>query len=33
MPFSQHNNGFAIVEINEGKSKVLNLQIKDGKIY
>ncbi|NBW15322.1 MAG: hypothetical protein EBR82_45740, partial [Caulobacteraceae bacterium] len=33
MPFSQHNNGFAIVEINEGKSKVFNLQIKDGKIY
>jgi hypothetical protein len=33
MPFSQHNNGFAIVEITEGKSKVFNLQIKDGKIY
>jgi len=33
MPFSAHNHGFAIVEINEGKSKVFNYQIKDGKIY
>jgi len=32
MPFSMHNHGFAIVEINEGKSKVNNIQIRDGKI-
>jgi len=31
-PFAQHNHGFAVVEINEGKSKVNNLMIKDGKI-
>lgn len=33
MPFSMHNHGFAIVEINDGKSKVLNYQIKEGKIH
>jgi hypothetical protein len=27
-----HNHGFAIVEIQDGKSKVKNLMIKDGKI-
>ncbi len=32
MPFSQHNHGFALVEINEGKSKVTNLMIKEGKV-
>jgi UDP-2,3-diacylglucosamine pyrophosphatase LpxH len=32
MPFSMHNHGFAIVEINEGKSIVKNIMIKDGKI-
>ena len=32
MPFSHHNHGFAVVEINNGKSKVNNIQIKDGKI-
>jgi predicted phosphodiesterase len=32
-PFSQHNHGFAIVEIINGKSKVSNIMIKDGKIY
>jgi predicted phosphodiesterase len=32
MPFSMHNHGFAIVEINNGKSFVKNIQIKDGKI-
>jgi predicted phosphodiesterase len=32
MPFSMHNHGFAIVEIENGKSKVKNIQIKDGKI-
>ena len=31
-PFAQHNNGFAIVEIEEGKTKVSNIMIKDGKI-
>lgn len=31
-PFAQHNHGFAVVEINEGKSKVNNIMIKDGKI-
>jgi predicted phosphodiesterase len=32
MPFSMHNHGFAIVEIQDGKSKVKNFMIKDGKI-
>jgi hypothetical protein len=32
MPFSQHNHGFAIVELENGKSKVTNYIIKDGKI-
>jgi predicted phosphodiesterase len=32
MPFSMHNHGFAVVEIENGKSKVHNIQIKDGKI-
>jgi predicted phosphodiesterase len=32
MPFSMHNHGMAIVEIENGKSKVHNIQIKDGKI-
>jgi len=32
MPFSMHNHGFAIVRINEGKSEVENIMIKDGKI-
>jgi predicted phosphodiesterase len=32
MPFSMHNHGFAIVEIDNGKTKVKNIQIKDGKI-
>ncbi len=32
MPFSMHNHGFAIVEIENGKSKVNNIQIRDGKI-
>lgn len=31
-PFAQHNHGFALVEIVEGKSKVNNIMIKDGKI-
>jgi predicted phosphodiesterase len=31
-PFAQHNHGFALVEINNGKSKVTNIIIKDGKI-
>lgn len=31
-PFAQHNNGFALVEINNGKTKVSNIMIKDGKI-
>jgi predicted phosphodiesterase len=31
-PFAQHNHGFALVEINDGLSKVQNLIIKDGKI-
>jgi predicted phosphodiesterase len=31
-PFAQHNHGFALVEIEDGKSKVQNLMIKDGKI-
>ena len=32
MPFSHHNHGFAIVEINNGKSMVQNIQIREGKI-
>jgi UDP-2,3-diacylglucosamine pyrophosphatase LpxH len=32
MPFSAHNHGFSIVEIENGKSKVKNIQIRDGKI-
>jgi predicted phosphodiesterase len=32
MPFSMHNHGFAIVEIDNGKSKVNNIQIINGKI-
>ena len=32
MPFSQHNHGVALVEIIEGKSKVTNYQIKEGRI-
>ena len=32
MPFSMHNHGFAIVDIENGKSKVKNIQIRDGKI-
>ena len=32
MPFSMHNHGFAIVEIENGKSFVQNIQIRDGKI-
>ena len=32
MPFSQHNHGFALVDIIDGKSKVTNYQIKDGRI-
>lgn len=32
MPFSQHNHGFAIVELENGKSKVTNIIIKEGKI-
>lgn len=31
-PFAQHNHGFALVEIQDGKSKVQNIMIKDGKI-
>lgn len=31
-PFAQHNHGFALVEIIDGKSKVNNIMIKDGKI-
>lgn len=31
-PFAQHNNGFALVEIETGKTKVHNIMIKDGKI-
>jgi predicted phosphodiesterase len=31
-PFAQHNNGFAVVYIQDGKSKVDNILIKDGKI-
>lgn len=32
MPFSMHNHGFAIVTIDNGKSSVQNIQIRDGKI-
>jgi UDP-2,3-diacylglucosamine pyrophosphatase LpxH len=32
MPFSMHNHGFAIVNIDNGKSSVNNIQIRDGKI-
>ena len=32
MPFSQHNHGFAIAEIKDGKTKVSNIMIKEGKI-
>ena len=31
-PFAQHNHGFALVTITDGKAKVENLMIKDGKI-
>lgn len=31
-PFAQHNHGFALVELEDGKSKVTNIMIKDGKI-
>ena len=31
-PFAQHNHGMALVEIEDGKSKVTNIMIKDGKI-
>jgi predicted phosphodiesterase len=31
-PFAQHNQGFALVDIVEGKTKVSNIMIKDGKI-
>jgi len=31
-PFAQHNHGFALVEIDNGKTKVHNIMIKDGKI-
>jgi predicted phosphodiesterase len=31
-PFAQHNNGFALVEIENGKTKVQNIMIKDGRI-
>jgi predicted phosphodiesterase len=31
-PFAQHNQGFAVVEIADGKAKVNNIMIKDGKI-
>jgi UDP-2,3-diacylglucosamine pyrophosphatase LpxH len=31
-PFAQHNHGFALVMITDGKAKVENLMIKDGKI-
>ena len=32
MPFSMHNHGFAIVDIENGKSSVINIQIREGKI-
>jgi hypothetical protein len=31
-PFAQHNHGFALVHIENGKTKVDNIVIKDGKI-
>ena len=31
-PFAQHSHGFALVEIKNGKTKVHNIMIKDGKI-
>jgi DNA repair exonuclease SbcCD nuclease subunit len=31
-PFAQHNNGMAVVYIEDGKTKVQNIMIKDGKI-
>lgn len=31
-PFAQHNHGFALVEVENGKTKVSNIMIKDGKI-
>lgn len=31
-PFAQHNHGFALVEIENGKTKVQNIMIKDGRI-
>lgn len=31
-PFAQHNNGFALVNIIDGKTKVQNIMIKDGRI-
>lgn len=31
-PFAQHNHGFALVNIKNGKTKVDNIMIKDGKI-
>jgi UDP-2,3-diacylglucosamine pyrophosphatase LpxH len=31
-PFAQHNHGFAYAEIEEGKTKVQNIMIKNGKI-
>lgn len=31
-PYAQHNHGFALVTITDGKAKVENLMIKDGKI-
>jgi hypothetical protein len=32
MPYNQHTHGFAMVEINDGESKVKIIDIKDGKI-
>lgn len=32
-PFAQHNHGMAVVEIENGKTKVFNIMIKDGKIF
>lgn len=31
-PFAQHNHGYALVEVEKGKTKVSNIMIKDGKI-
>jgi len=31
-PFAQHNNGFALVEVSNGKTNVSNIMIKDGRI-